>query len=137
MTSLVDVRKAVINRLQPVRDVEYLWYVPAYPELPVVWVTPDFPFVDYEQAFSSSYATWGLLLTFAVDRIDEEAAQTTLSEWLDPDGPFIGALRDECIDDELSRLSTDIRVTSGGDFNEMLVGETMCYYAQIRVSIKA
>lgn len=137
MTSLFAVREAIIERLAPVRDVTYYWYMPDQVESPAVVVLPDFPFVDFEQTFGAEYAAWNLMLTLVVDRIDEEAAQELLSEWIDPAGPFVGALRGDDVDDALARLSSDVRVTTGGSYSEMTMSRTGFYYAQLRVQVKA
>jgi len=137
VTSLFTVRKAIKERVESLGDVTFYWSMPTYPEAPAVLVAPDFPPADMEQAFNSSYTTWNLMLTLIVDRIDEDAAQEQLSKWIDPDGPFISALRSDDIDDTLGKLTQDVRVLTVGDFNEMNFDGTMFYYTQIRVKVRA
>lgn len=137
MASLLTVSKAVILRLGNVRDLTYYHYMPRQIDAPVaVTILPDFPFAEFEQAYSSTLTVWNLLLTMMVDPVDEHAAQELLFEWLDPEGPFIGALTDD-VDDELGRLTSDVRVTSGSNMDEMKFHGTPYYYAQLRVRIKA
>lgn len=135
MASLLTVTKAVIERLSPVREVTYYHYMPRYIEAPAVTILPDFPFVNTELAQSSTLAEWNLLLTMMVDPVPELEAQEQLFEWLDPEGPFWGALVDD-VDDTLGRLTSHVRVTSGSNFDEMKFHGTPYYYAQLRVSVK-
>jgi hypothetical protein len=137
MTSQLEVRQAVKARLDGrIRDVTYYHYVPAYPEAPCVWVGPAFPPVDFEQVYGG-YAKWNLLITLVADWIDEETAQDVISEWIDDEGPVIGALLDTSIDDDLSRLSRDVRAMIAENSGEMTMGETKYQYAQVRVSVRA
>lgn len=137
MTSQLEVRKAVAARLDGrIRDVTYYHYPPAYPEVPCVWVGNGFPQLDPEQVFGG-YSKFNFVLTLAVDWIDEETAYDQLSEWIDDEGPVIGALLDTSIDDDLSRLSKDVRAVVSENSGEMTVGETKYQYAQVRVAVKA
>jgi hypothetical protein len=137
VTSLKVVRAAVIERLTPVADVTYYTAMPTFPETPAVVATPDHPPAEFEQTFSLGYTRWNLMLTLIVDRVDEAAAQDQLSEWMDPAGPFIGALRADGVADTLGRLTEDVRVTAAADFQEMHFNRVRFYYAQLRVAVKA
>lgn len=140
MTNLLIVREAVKNRLESVLGVNGYTSMPTYPEVPAVVVTADFPVADFEQGFNSLTTLWRLQLTIMIDPIDEEAGQAQLAEWMDPSGPFIRTLRldAEDIDDALSALTSDIRVSTGGDIdNEMTLNHTKFLYGQIRIQVKA
>lgn len=137
VTTMFAVRSAIEQRLIAVRDVKFYRSMPTYIETPAVLIVPDFPYSDMEQAFNSNYALWNVIMTVMVDRIDEDKAQEQIGEWIDPAGPFIGSLRSDDYVDSLSKLTHDVRVTTGGDFNEMNLNGTIYSYAQIRVRLKA
>jgi hypothetical protein len=137
MASLLTVRRALIERLNSQFDLNYYWFVPDQLVTPAVVVQPDRPVADLEQTFSSGYAKWNFVITLVVDRTEEEAAQEQLSTWIDPAGPFIGALRDCDADDSLSRLTSDVHVTAIDRLEEMVFGGIPYYYASLRVSVKA
>jgi hypothetical protein len=150
MPSIVDLQRAVFERvtsnnpelkayIDPGLTV-YEDYVPDFVESPAVFVEPDRPFVRYQNANRSSLATWSLILTFLVDRIDEQEAQQTLSGYVDSTGVFVAGLQQDDLGDSLSVLSNDsVRVESATNWGIAFdKDKTTSYYAaQIMITIRA
>jgi len=137
---MFTVRQAVRARLESQlfgQGITFHWSIPEFPTPPIMMVSPDFPSMNPEIGFSSVTAQWNLIVTMIMDWVDEDAAQEQLSTWLDPTGPVISALRSDDIDDVLSQMATDIRVTAAGDFDKTAMGGATVAFAQVRVQIKA
>lgn len=140
MTSDLAVRKAVVERIQPVSVDDCFPFKFEPSPAPAVFVLADYPLADPEQGFSSKSARWQLCIMRVLDMFDEQEAQEELSRWADPDGPLVRALLDfdEEITDSLSRLTRDVRVPSFGTPNNMMTDDGVTqYYQKIRVAIRA
>lgn len=131
-------RKAIIERLGVFDDLTCYWYDADEVEAPAVIVMPDRPFVDYQQAFRSRLAEWRFVLTLLVQRVDEEAAQEALDDYVDPHGPFVARLRETDVGDSLTELSQDfVTVTAGTNYAEHSRSGTAYLTAQIKVVVRA
>jgi hypothetical protein len=150
MPSITDLQQAIFERvttnnpelkayIDPGLKV-YENYVPDFVESPAAFIEPGRPFVNYQTANRSSLATWSLIITFLVDRIDELEAQQTLSGYVDPTGVFVAGLQQDGLGDSLSELSNDsVRVESATNWGIAFDkdGTTSYYAAQIMITIRA
>ena len=150
MPSIFDLQQAVFGRvtsnnpelkayIDPALKV-YDDYVPDFVESPAAFVEPGRPFVNYQTANRSTLATWSLIITFLVDRIDEQQAQQTLSGYVDPTGVFVAGLQQDDLDDSLAVLSNNsVRVESATNWGIATDkdGTTSYYAAQIMITIRA
>lgn len=138
MPAMSQIRKAIIDRLGSIDDLTPYWYEPDEIDAPAVFVMPDTPFLDYQQAYRSGYAQWRFVLTFVVDRIDEEAAQELLDVYVDPDGPVVARLRAEDVGDALDDICHGfVDVTTATNYGEYTRQHTRYLIAQIKVCARA
>lgn len=138
MASMSAIRKAIIDRLGAIDDLTAYWFEPDEIDAPAVFVMPDSPFVDYQQAYRSGFAEWRFVLTLVVDRIDEEAAQEWLDTYVDPDGPVVARLREIDVGDALAALTNGfVDVVNATNYGEFARAHTKYLVAQIKVTARA
>ncbi len=131
-------REAIIVRLAPTfPELTFYSFEPVDLQSPAVFVIPDQPFVDFQQAYRSGLAEWRFVLTLLVDRIDDEYSQTLLDDFVDPNGRVVARVREQ-VGDELSKLTNDfVDVTTGTNYGEYVRGRSKYLIAQIKLTVKA
>lgn len=139
---LYPVRTAMASRLDGIPSATsglLLTATPFLPDqvnsVPLVWVEPDRPFIDYEEVYRLNRAEYRLLLTILVNRLDEPSSQAELDSFLDPWGDFIQTLLSDEIDDDLADLISYVEVKQATRYGAYSVGGTTYLGAQLLVRI--
>lgn len=136
MASMGAVRRALAKRIQPLEDVTVYPFVPDAVNAPAIYIDPDRPFIDYQQAFRDGQACWKFALTLLVNRIDDESAQNALDDMVDPFGPIVTRLQDTGIDDDFSALACWAEVLTATRYGSYRVGGTSYFGCQLMIEVR-
>lgn len=144
MATMQEIRKALADRIETLLDKEWTVYpiVPDAINAPALYIDPDRPFIDYQQAFRSGQACWKFALTPLVNRIDDESAQGDLGLLLDPFGPLITGLQDGVdaeglpLNDVLTELVAYVEVLTATRYGAYRIGHASYYGVQILIEVR-
>lgn len=144
MATMQEIRAALADRVSTLLDEDWTVYpiVPDAINAPALYIDPDRPFIDYQQAFRSGQACWKFALTPLVNRLDDESAQGDLGKLLDPFGPLITGLQDsvdaagEPITDALTELAAYVEVLTATRYGAYRIGHVSYYGVQILIEVR-
>lgn len=137
MASMGVVRRALATRIGVVaKDFHVYPFVPDAVIVPCLYIDPDRPFIDYQQAFRDGQACWKFALTILVNRIDDESAQEALDDLVDPFGPIVTRLQDANVEDDLSEVAAYVEVLTGTRYGSYRVGATSYFGTQIMIEVR-
>lgn len=147
MASMQEVREALKVRIdllmaQIGKDWTVYSFVPDAINAPAVYIDPDRPFIDYQQAFREGQACWRFCLTPLVNRIDDESAQSALGLVMDPQGPLVQGLQGYDVDggelepDALTEIAAYVEVISATRYGAYRIGRSSYYGLQIMIEVR-
>lgn len=137
MASMGDVRRALAERIGQVADDFTVYaFIPDAVIAPCLYIDPDRPFLDYQQAFRSGQAYWRFAITILVNRIDDESAQNALDDLVDPFGVIVSRLQADDIDDSMAEIACYAEVLSATRYGSYRVGGTTYFGTQIMIEVR-
>jgi len=108
--------------------------IPDSANVPCAWIEPARPVIDYQQAFRSGLAEWHFVIKILTNRVDIEAAQVALDEYIEPDGPLVSGLQDDSIQDAFAELTNrSVVVTEASRYGLHPVGGTQYFGVELSI----
>jgi hypothetical protein len=136
------IRRALKDRIGTLPDTTGYAFIPDAFNPPLFFVSPDRPFIDYQQVFGRGGAGLNrsemrFIINYATNRIDEESAQNQIDEFLDPAGQVVSNLLDTQVQDSLSELISyiELNTVTATRYGSQRVGGTSYFGVQLQITV--
>ncbi len=134
MAQLTTIRTAIKDALAGIPGFTVYEWTPDSVNIPCAFVQPSSPVIEYQTRFGSGKATYKFVITVLAGRIQEEAGQDEIDQYISPDGPIISAIQANTGYLGAGNFATVINADRYGSFR---VGDTNYMGVQLRVEVTA